>query len=563
MSGPVVSDKMRYGLKPLAVTSKHHLITLNCLGTNVYKGETGSTIRFRLQHNPTGRYIDPAATKIKFTFTLTLPESIANCPADSFYFERGPESIIRRFTVMDLQNRVIEDIDQYNLLYAMTELCTADPSVRERRGCFNMEGWPGRADLGGWIKHPQFGFQNGLVTNVGFDRKNITFDITFTPLSGVFGGACEKYIPMSALEGMEIHMQLEDIRNCIKYKFTPNVRHPDITAYNLALQPELSDNQFPNAFADLRDNVAEADVAAFIATQSAQAEWDDVLLTPVLKTANQSLVSYSISDPKILIDCLDVEPSINMELINAAKDPRDGMIRIQTFSWTSYATQIPSGLVGVNSWTIPVSLGSIKSVFFTLRNVGSKSNDMNCLKSGFEHRALLKYRILLGGQALSADWITVSDLNKFNTYSEAVGALMEAWSVHHKTDGHPGLITRESYAPRLVDMNRGKRYREINAVFGHELESFSGKSGVIQSGISTMNTTFVLETEYGPRVQEILPRPFEYQVVGGQQELETADDIELNYPLYEPDDAYELRCFFMFDKAVAFDEKTGNIYAEY
>ena len=92
MSGPVVSDKMRYGLKPLAVTSKHHLITLNCLGTNVYKGETGSTIRFRLQHNPTGRYIDPAATKIKLTFTLTLPEELANSPADSFYFERDPES---------------------------------------------------------------------------------------------------------------------------------------------------------------------------------------------------------------------------------------------------------------------------------------------------------------------------------------------------------------------------------------------------------------------------------------------------------------------------------------
>ena len=123
------------------------------------QGGNGVDHKFRLQHNPRGRHISPAATKIKFDFTLTLPESIANTPADSINFERGPESIIRRFTIVDLQNRVIKDIDQYNLLYAMTELSTADPSIRERRGCFDMEGWPFQADLGGWIKHPSSGFR--------------------------------------------------------------------------------------------------------------------------------------------------------------------------------------------------------------------------------------------------------------------------------------------------------------------------------------------------------------------------------------------------------------------
>jgi hypothetical protein len=49
----------------------------------------------------------------------------------------------------------------------------------------------------------------------------VTFDLTFTPFSGVFGGACEKYIPLSVMEGMEIHLQLENVQNCIQYQFFP------------------------------------------------------------------------------------------------------------------------------------------------------------------------------------------------------------------------------------------------------------------------------------------------------------------------------------------------------
>ena len=59
MSYPAVSDKMRDGLKPKAVESKTHVLTVPCVGTNFYSGDTSSTIIFRIQHNPSGRYIDP------------------------------------------------------------------------------------------------------------------------------------------------------------------------------------------------------------------------------------------------------------------------------------------------------------------------------------------------------------------------------------------------------------------------------------------------------------------------------------------------------------------------
>ena len=40
-----------------------------------------------------------------------------------------------------------------------------------------------------------------------------------------------------------------------------------------------------------------------------------------------------MKNQKLLPSCLDVEPAVNAALMHAAKDPRDDMIQIQTFSW--------------------------------------------------------------------------------------------------------------------------------------------------------------------------------------------------------------------------------------
>jgi hypothetical protein len=58
---PVVSDRLRYGLKPVAVESKQSVITIPALGATTYDGNTSSNIVFRIQHNPSGRYVHPAA----------------------------------------------------------------------------------------------------------------------------------------------------------------------------------------------------------------------------------------------------------------------------------------------------------------------------------------------------------------------------------------------------------------------------------------------------------------------------------------------------------------------
>ena len=73
---------------------------------------------------------------------------------------------------------------------------------------------------------------------------------------------------------------------------------------------------------------------------------------------------------------------------------------------------------------------------------------------------------------------------------------MEAWSVHHKTDGCPSLIQPSNYCPGRFDPYTGFYQTENTAIFGQELESFNQKSGIIKSGVNTMQMTFVLELQF-------------------------------------------------------------------
>ena len=86
---------------------------------------------------------------------------------------------------------------------------------------------------------------------------------------------------------------------------------------------------------------------------------------------------------------------------------------------------------------------------------------------------------------------------------------MEAWSVHHKTDGAPTLITPYNYCPYLFDATTGYWTKENTGIFGQELESFNQKSGIIQSGVNTMQTTFVLELNFGSAQYKVIKDPYQ------------------------------------------------------
>ena len=132
------------------------------------------------------------------------------------------------------------------------------------------------------------------------------------------------------------------------------------------------------------------------------------------------------------------------------------------------------------------------------------------------------------------------------------GALMEAWSVHHKTDGTPTLLTLDNNCPARCDPTKGFGNERRVLVFGQELESFNQKSGSIQSGINTMQTTFVLEMNFNDPAIYINTCPV-YTLASVKELVYTQD----------PAAQYELREFCMYDKVIAFDETSGSARAEY
>jgi hypothetical protein len=518
------------------------------------------------------------------TFTLSLPTTTHEC--DAFRFERGPESIIRRFQIKDIQGRVLEDIDQYNMLYGVTEICTGEKETRDHRGSFHFEGNETTPDAGGWIVHPSQGFKNGQKRSTASAAWTVSFTLIFTPLSAIFGGASEKYLPLSVMEGMEIHLQLENLQNCISYVFVPDDGNSSGTLTSDLVDAsgaptDTDTNFYTSHYGRTSAEIANTQLESFAGGKSTgYVAWsnyststtdyattsDSFNLVQQYELASdvRSALSYTITNPKILLSCLDVEPNVNSALVQAAKDPRDGLIRIQTFSWTTLSTQIDGSTTGTTSWTIPLSVTSLKSIFFTLTDQ-SNSGNMNYMKTGFQHRGLKAYRVLVGGLPLNADWVSISE-----PYGEAVTALMEAWSVHHKTDGNPSLISYASYAPKQWGGDYDHYYFPYNAVFGQEMESFSQKSGVIQSGVNTMQTTLVLELEFeSSNETTLVVTPATTYSTGTTvnnvttYEEETTNAVSETHYLWDTGHYYELRAYCMFDKIIAMDESAGSIRAEY
>ena len=61
--------------------------------------------------------------------------------------------------------------------------------------------------------------QNGSIKTNAQAANTYSCELSFNLLSAVFGGASEKYMPMSIMEGMQIEIQLDNCANVVKYQF--------------------------------------------------------------------------------------------------------------------------------------------------------------------------------------------------------------------------------------------------------------------------------------------------------------------------------------------------------
>ena len=122
-----------------------------------------------------------------------------------------------------------------------------------------------------------------------------------------FGGTAYKYIPMSAINGLRIVLSCENVNGA----FVQN---------------------------GLRSGAAG----------------DGVYLC----------TDITINDPTFFLNMVRVDPTVDQQLIAAAKNPEDGNIRIHSQTYSSYQMNILANQ-STFEYIIPIRVSSLKALYFT------------------------------------------------------------------------------------------------------------------------------------------------------------------------------------------------------
>ena len=200
---------------------------------------------------------------------------------------------------------------------------------------------------------------------------------------------------------------------------------------------------------------------------------------------------YKIKDPTFFMNVIRVDPEVDRGLVTNAKG-NDGKIRIHTQSWRTFTETVASGNTVFN-YTLPISVSSLKAVFFGLRDTltGTSANKTNHT-ANFK-RKLTDYQFWVDGNPIPAQPVQVTA-----PYGEAVNELMRAWHVRLNDADFPTQLAMED----IEDTVTASTFLDSNLPFGLELESFSGKSGTIESGINVLNSNISFRMNFSTTANE-------------------------------------------------------------
>lgn len=507
-SSVAITDRMKYGVKPSAVRSENYLHNIKATNGATFDVSMGQDLIFDVPALGNGYYCDFSTSYFRMRVDVTLNTAIYgyttgtnNKEANGYVrFERGPESMFRRVLIQDASGNLLESFENYNDLYCLTELLTNNKANRTGPGCFHGEGLlvaqatprvivAGNGDatvddtpfnIGGSyngkyepLRFPSLG--GAVVANYamgsGVDGKNPTetkfgsyslFDTdcalnkyelgksggryyTFQLCSSFFGGSAEKYIPMSAINGMRLTLSF--------------------------------------------DNVAGSFVINGLNSGA-----DGGTLNSIYKV--------TVSDPTFYMNMVRVDPTVDAQLIESAKSEEDGNIRIHAQTYSSYQMTIPVGSYSYE-YVLPIKVSSLKGVYFTFsptqwsgRESFTQSDHCSALggtwvdSSNAYHRVMKttwfwnnlgSYQFFLDGKPTPASPVQVR-----LGHSENLAELSRSLHFGHKSgDGQ--------YLSLLDDTGS---YVEQNFILGQEFESFSQKGAVIESGINTLNSLLTLRLNF-------------------------------------------------------------------
>lgn len=416
--GTAVSDRMKYNVKPTAVRSECLLNNIKCSNGNTFS--PGDQLVFDVPAMSGGYYLDPANSLFRFTVKRG---NLVAADGTYVYFGRSPQSLIKRLEIYDAGGHLLENIDNYDALSAMIDICTADYSNATSNALFQKRARDNE-DTTKFITNSYGGTmsrQSTAATTSNDYRKYgylcndvTTMDIQFCLSSAIFGQATEKYYPLSAMNGFRIQLTLQDATKALTWA---------------------------------SDTGATAD--------------------------------YNITDPTLFLNVVRVDPEVDRGIVSSSKGP-DGKIRIHTQTWRTFSTTISADSTSLD-YVIPINVSSLKSLFFTFL---SQDIAVNYDYLSFYYRYLTDYQLFVDGNPIPASPVKVT-----YGFTESYNELMRAWHVRYG-DSHGTLLNPVTYEGS--DLSNEKS----NAVFGLELESFNGKSNVIESGMNVLNSTIQMRMNF-------------------------------------------------------------------
>ena len=130
-----ITDKMMYKVKPSAVRSENYLHNIKASNGSSFNVQMGTDIIFEVPALGNGYYCDFSTSYFRVRVDCNLPTAIvpaAGLQSNGYVrFERGPESMFRRVLIQDASGNLLENFENYNDLYCLTELLTNNKQNRE------------------------------------------------------------------------------------------------------------------------------------------------------------------------------------------------------------------------------------------------------------------------------------------------------------------------------------------------------------------------------------------------------------------------------------------------
>ena len=454
--GSAVSDRLKFDVKPIAVRSENLVTSIKATNGNAQSGDGISTLIFDIPAMSGGYYLDAASTR--FSFNIRFTDVSNNATAIDLgkyvWLDRGPNSIINRFQLYDQSGHLLEDLQNYHLLYGIEKVCTGDASVQLYRNAFFKEargvdsgaqavaggttlqaianmatftptGNPDASSGGGVFKGAGGG-TNGLFVSDPFEgalANHVSTDIplTLTFHSSVFGSGSDKYFPLSALNGFRIVLTLNTASNAFQMDTGSTVAH---------------------------------------------------------------VVYYQVNNPTLYTNLIRVDPAVDRGIIDSNKGT-DGRIRIHTQTWRTYQVTVLAAETSKNV-VVPVSVSSLKALYFTHTNPSPNGYGS---ASGFYKRFMNQYQLFVGSVAIPTTPVICT-----GTQVEPLSELMRAWHVRLNDQDFSTLLSPEFFLDEYAN-NNTSNYRS-NVLYGVELESFSLKDDVIESGSNVLNNNVELRLTY-------------------------------------------------------------------